>query len=140
MYKRQSYDCARGFVVAQEENLKSLSSLTVGISGDAAEQAKEVEKISGLEDEINENRIMGLTFLRNLKDTFPEVYHAIETQIASRSLLNHQMVTIQKLEKQGRLEPADAEGLEEMCIRDRCTCPSPTPVHKPLQTNSRLGT
>ena len=55
---------------------------------------------------------MGLTFLRNLKDTFPEVYHAIETQIASRSLLNHQMVTIQKLEKQGRLEPADAEGLE----------------------------
>jgi len=107
-----SYDCARGFVVAQEENLKSLSSLTVGISGDAAEQAKEVEKISGLEDEINENRIMGLTFLRNLKDTFPEVYHAIETQIASRSLLNHQMVTIQKLEKQGRLEPADAEGLE----------------------------
>lgn len=109
-----SYDCARGFVVANEENLKSLSSLIVGLSGGTDEVSKEVEKISGLEDEINENRIMGLTFLRNLKETYPEVYHAIETQIASRSLLNHQMSTIQKLEKQGRLEPADASNLESV--------------------------
>jgi len=107
-----SYDCARGFVVANEENLKSLSSLIIGLSAGTDEISKEVEKISGLEDEINENRIMGLTFLRNLKDTYPEVYHAIETQIASRSLLNYQMATIQKLEKQGRLEPADATTLE----------------------------
>jgi len=107
-----SYDCARGFVVANEENLKSLSSLIVGLSGGTDEVSKEVERISGLEDEINENRIMGLTFLRNLKETYPEVYHAIETQIASRSLLNHQMATIQKLEKQGRLEPADALNIE----------------------------
>ncbi len=107
-----SYDCARGFVVANEENLKSLSSLIIGLSGGTEEVTKDVEKISGLEDEINENRIMGLTFLRNLKETYPEVYHAIETQIASRSLLNHQMTTIHKLEKQGRLEPADAANLE----------------------------
>lgn len=107
-----SYDCARGFVVANEENLKSLSSLIIGLTGGAEEMTKEVERITGLEDEINENRIMGLTFLRNLKETYPEVYHAIETQIASRSLLNHQMITIQKLEKQGRLEPADAANLE----------------------------
>ena len=107
-----SYDCARGFVVANEENLKSLSSLIIGLSAGAEEISNEVEKLTGLEDEINENRIMGLTFLRNLKDTYPEVYHAIETQIASRSLLNHQMATIQKLEKQGRLEPADATNLE----------------------------
>ena len=107
-----SYDCARGFVMANEENLKSLSSLIIGLSAGAEQLSKEVEKISGLEDEINENRIMGLTFLRNLKDTYPEVYHAIETQIASRSLLNHQMATIQKLEKQGRLEPADSSNLE----------------------------
>jgi NhaP-type Na+/H+ or K+/H+ antiporter len=107
-----SYDCARGFVVANEENLKSLSSLIIGLSSGADEMSNEVAKISGLEDEINENRIMGLTFLRNLKESYPEVYHAIETQIASRSLLNHQMTTIQKLEKQGRLEPSDATNLE----------------------------
>lgn len=106
-----SYDCARGFVVANEENLKSLSSLIIS-SSDSEDVDKEVEKLSGLEDEINENRIMGLTFLRNLKETYPEVYHAIETQIASRSLLNHQMTNIQKMEKQGRLEPADAANLE----------------------------
>ena len=107
-----SYDCARGFVVANEENLKSLSSLIIGLSAGTEQISKEVEKLTGLEDEINENRIMGLTFLRNLKDTYPEVYHAIETQIASRTLLNYQMATIQKLEKQGRLEPADAITLE----------------------------
>jgi NhaP-type Na+/H+ or K+/H+ antiporter/CRP-like cAMP-binding protein len=107
-----SYDCARGFVVANEENLKSLSSLIIGLTSGSDQVTKEVEKISSLEDEINENRIMGLTFLRNLKDTYPEVYHAIETQIASRSLLNFQMANIQKLEKQGRLEPADASNLE----------------------------
>jgi NhaP-type Na+/H+ or K+/H+ antiporter len=107
-----SYDCARGFVVANEENLKSLSSLIIGLSAGADEITQEVDKLTGLEDEINENRIMGLTFLRNLKDTYPEVYHAIETQNASRSLLNHQMATIQKLEKQGRLEPSDAINLE----------------------------
>lgn len=107
-----SYDCARGFVVANEENLKSLSSLIIGLSSGTEELSKDVERISSLEDEINENRIMGLTFLRNLKETYPEVYHAIETQIASRSLLNYQMLSIQKLEKQGRLEPADAYTLE----------------------------
>ncbi len=104
-----SYDCARGFVVANEENLKALSSLVIGATTDVD---KEVESLSGLEDEINENKIMGLTFLRNLKDTYPEIYHAIETQIASRSLLNHQMTNIQKMEKQGRLEPGDAANLE----------------------------
>jgi NhaP-type Na+/H+ or K+/H+ antiporter len=107
-----SYDCARGFVVANEENLKSLSSLIIGLSSGSEAMSKDVERITGLEDEINENRIMGLTFLRNLKDTYPEVYHAIETQIASRSLLNYQMLSIQKLEKQGRIEPADAYNLE----------------------------
>lgn len=107
-----SYDCARGFVMANEENLKSLSSLIIGLSAGTDEISKEVEKLTGLEDEINENRIMGLTFLRNLKETYPEVYHAIETQIASRSLLNYQMTNIQKLEKQGRLEPGDAASLE----------------------------
>ncbi|HPQ33954.1 MAG TPA: cation:proton antiporter [Tenuifilaceae bacterium] len=106
-----SYDCARGFVVANEENLKALSSLIIGTST-GTDVDKEVEALSGLEDEINENKIMGLTFLRNLKDTYPEVYHAIETQIASRSLLNHQMSNIQKMEKQGRLEPSDAANLE----------------------------
>lgn len=108
-----SYDCARGFVLANEENLKSLSSLILGLSSGSEDNvSQEVERISGLEDEINENRIMGLTFLRNLKETYPEVYNAIETQIASRSLLNHQMASIQKVKNQGRIEPADSENLE----------------------------
>lgn len=107
-----SYDCARGFVVANEENLKSLSSIIIGISASNDDNEANVEVISGLEDEINENKIMGLTFLRNLKETYPEVYHAIETQNASRSILNHQVGYIQRLERQGRMEHTDAQGLE----------------------------
>ena len=107
-----SYDCARGFVVANEENLKSLSGLIIGLTSSTDEVNKDIESLSGLEDEINENKIMGLTLLRNLKDTYPEIYHAIETQNASRSLLNHQMNTIQRLARQGRLEPEDANQLE----------------------------
>ena len=38
-----SYDCARGFVVANEENLKSLSSLIIGLSAGAEEISNEVE-------------------------------------------------------------------------------------------------
>lgn len=107
-----SYDCARGFAVANEENLKGLSSMLVGMSASSTSLGDEEKVLSGLEDEINENKIMGLTFLRNLKDTYPEVYHSIETQNASRSLLNHQMNVVQRLEKQGRIEPADAHNLE----------------------------
>jgi NhaP-type Na+/H+ or K+/H+ antiporter len=107
-----SYDCARGFAVANEENLKGLSSMLVGMSASSTSLGEEEKVLSGLEDEINENKIMGLTFLRNLKDTYPEVYHSIETQNASRSLLNHQMNVVQRLEKQGRIEPADAHNLE----------------------------
>lgn len=116
LYRRLSlsYDCARGFVVANEENLKSLSSLIIGLSASSNEVSSEVKALSGLEDEINENRIMGLTLLRNLKETYPDIYHAIETQNASRSLLNHQMSSIQKLAKQGRLEPADTDNLESI--------------------------
>lgn len=108
-----SYDCARGFAVANEENLKGLSSMIVGMSASSTKIGDEEKILSGLEDEINENKIMGLTFLRNLKETYPEVYHAIETQNASRSLLNHQLNIVQRLEKQGRIEPADAMNLEE---------------------------
>jgi NhaP-type Na+/H+ or K+/H+ antiporter len=107
-----SYDCARGFAVANEENLKGLSSMIIGMSASSSELNDDEKILSGLEDEINENKIMGLTFLRNLKETYPEVYHAIETQNASRSLLNHQMTIVQRLERQGRIEPADALNLE----------------------------
>lgn len=107
-----SYDCARAFVTAQEEGLKSLSSLIIGFSLGDSDTNKETELLSAIEDELNENRITGLTFLRNLKETYPDICKAIETQLASRSLLNQQQDMVERLRKQGRLEPDEVERIE----------------------------
>lgn len=107
-----SYDCARAFVTAQEEGVKSLSSLIIGFSMGDSNSNQEAEMLTDIESELNENRITGLTFIRNLKDTYPDVCKAIETQLASRSLLNHQQDMVERLRKQGRLEPDEVERIE----------------------------
>lgn len=112
-----SYDCARAFVTAQEENIKSLSGLIIGFSM-TDETNKQTELLTVLEDELNENRITGLTFIRNLKDTYPDVCKAIETQQASRLLLNQQQEMVEKLRKQGRLEPDEVERIESSIHAD----------------------
>ena len=61
-----------------------------------------------MKDEINEKKIQGKTFLRNLKNAFPEVYQSIETKYASRDLLNHQRTELNKMVKIGRLDSEDA--------------------------------
>ncbi|HDP76397.1 MAG TPA: cyclic nucleotide-binding domain-containing protein [Bacteroidales bacterium] len=107
-----SYDCARTFVAAQEENQKSLSSLIIGFSIGGAESSKETELLSALEDELNENRITGQTFLRNLREKYPDICRSIETLLASRSLLNQQEEMLERLKKQGRLEPDEVERIQ----------------------------
>ena len=107
-----SYDCARAFVAAQEENLKSISSLIIGFSIGVAEPSKEAGLLSVLEDELNENRITGQTFLRNLREKYPDVCRNIETLLASRSLLNQQEEMLERLKKQGRLEPDEVERIQ----------------------------
>jgi hypothetical protein len=68
--------------------------------------------LSVLEDELNENRITGQTFLRNLREKYPDVCRNIETLLASRSLLNQQEEMLERLKKQGRLEPAEVERIQ----------------------------
>ncbi|MGB4329677.1 MAG: cation:proton antiporter [Tenuifilum sp.] len=107
-----SYDCARAFVAAQEENLKTLSSLIIGFSINSTESSKETELLSVLEDELNVNRITGQTFLRNLREKYPDVCRNIETLLASRLLLNQQEDMLERLKKQGRLEPDEVERIQ----------------------------
>ena len=103
-----SYDSARGFVAAQEEVEKLVGSLIMTVSSESGDDSPEAHNLSIIEDEINENRIQGLTFLRNLKEAFPEIYNAIETRQAIRSTLNHQRNTVKRLLKSGRIEPDEA--------------------------------
>ncbi len=97
-----SYDCAKGFVTAQEDSLKLVESIY------RSAEENEQEKLQLIEEEINENRIEGLTFLRNLGKDYPEIYGAIATKEAIRTMLNFEKHTVNKLQKKGRIAGSEA--------------------------------
>lgn len=99
-----SYDSAVGFVVAQEESLKLLESMILSAKDD-----KERKNLELIENEINENRIHGLTFLRNIRNSFPEIYTAVSTRQAIRSMLNSELHTVERLVSRGRINSGEAE-------------------------------
>jgi NhaP-type Na+/H+ or K+/H+ antiporter len=102
-----SYDSARGFVFAQEESLKLLENMSISSDSDVSELKH--DEIEMLESEINENRIHGLTFLRNLRNSYPEIYSAVTTRYAIRTVLNYERRTIEKLLNKGRLDSGEAD-------------------------------
>lgn len=97
------YDCAKGFVAAQEDSLKLLESMY------RSADDQETKTLEIIEEEINENRIQGLTFLRNLGKEYPEIYGAIATREAIRTMLNHEKHTVERLHKRGRISGGEAE-------------------------------
>lgn len=101
---KSSYDSAKGFIKAQEQVL----SLVNEFNSDSNNSEDEIKFLKMIKDEVNEKKIQGLTFLRNLKNAFPEVYKSIETNQASRATLNSQKSDITNMLKMGRLEEDDA--------------------------------
>ncbi|HKL07995.1 MAG TPA: cation:proton antiporter [Bacteroidales bacterium] len=101
-----SYDAARGFVEAQYETLKLVESMA--ISSNTKELTID-QDLAAVESEINENRIHGLTFLRNLKNTYPEIYDAIATRQAIRSNLNTELKIVDRLMKKGQIGSDEAK-------------------------------
>jgi len=101
------FDCARGFALAQDELLKVLRSVALNIQTDSTDE-KINEIIDNLENEIFENRIQALTFMRNTKELYPDIYKSIETKYASRYLLNFQMLRLSKLIDQRQIEEDEA--------------------------------
>ncbi|MFW5721407.1 MAG: cation:proton antiporter, partial [Bacteroidota bacterium] len=100
-----SYDAARGFVEAQYETLKLVESMAISSN---TEELTIDEDLATVESEINENRIHGLTFLRNLKNTYPEIYDAIATRQAIRSNLNNELKVVDRLMKKGQIGSDEA--------------------------------
>ncbi|MDK2977696.1 MAG: hypothetical protein PWP52_410 [Bacteroidales bacterium] len=101
-----SYDAARGFVEAQYESLKLIESMAISST------TKELiidQDLATVESEINENRIHGLTFIRNLKNTYPEIYDAIATRQAIRSNLNNELKIVDRLMKKGQIGSDEAK-------------------------------
>ena len=106
-----SYDCARGFVNAQDDMLKLVKSIALSADEDGLKLTDKDFEL--LESEVYENRIEGLTFIRNLREAFPDICRGIETRQAIRSVLNHQQQTVKKLLNQRRIEPDEAEKMNE---------------------------
>ena len=92
-----SYDSAKGFVAAQEDSLKLVGSMI------RSADEQETKNLQVIESEINENKIEGLTFLRNLGKEYPEIYRAIATKEAIRTMLNFEKHTVDRLHKRGRI-------------------------------------
>lgn len=113
----RSYESARGFVEAQEEALKLVESMGRALAAEERPTREEEVNLAVIEEEINENKIHGLTFLRNLRKNFPEIYSAISTRQAIRSMLNYERRAVERLQKNGRISIEEAEkmssGIEE---------------------------
>ncbi|OFX84360.1 MAG: hypothetical protein A2W99_01175 [Bacteroidetes bacterium GWF2_33_16] len=125
-----SYDAARGFVEAQYESLKLIEGMVLSSSSDELTLDQDLATI---EAEINENRIHGLTFLRNLKNTYPEIYDAISTRQAIRSTLNSELKIVERLLKKGQIGEDEAEKMiESIEERMKRLIDSP-PEAKPLE-------
>jgi len=105
-----SYDSARAFVEAQDDSLKLVESMFRGLETESETDKKEGFKVlSIIEEEIKENKIHGQTFLRNLRKSYPEIYSAIATRQAIRTLLNYERYTVERLYKNGRIEKGEAQ-------------------------------
>jgi len=101
-----SYDSARGFVYAQDESLKLIENML--ISQDDEHESVDEKNLAIIEEEINENKIHGLTFLRNLRNSYPEIYTAIATRQAIRSVLNYEKRMVERLLNKGRIDGGES--------------------------------
>ncbi|MBT7028436.1 MAG: cyclic nucleotide-binding domain-containing protein, partial [Verrucomicrobia bacterium] len=103
-----TYESAKSFVIAQEEVAKLVDSLVANTEGDIGKEAAD-EKAKLLKEEIMQNRLRGLNFLRDMREDYPELIVGIETKDAARSVLNHERNTIKKLKAAGTIELDEAD-------------------------------
>jgi len=92
-----SFDMAMAFYNAQIDCEKMIASKEI-----SAEE-KEKGMLEEVEFEIEENKIQALTYLRNFKNEFPDIYKDIATKKAMLIVLNQEKKTIKRLFKQGRI-------------------------------------
>lgn len=105
-----SYDASKAFVVAQQEMAKMVDSMVKELD-DSGDPEKLGKSSRLLKDEIRQNRLKGLEFIRNMHENYPEATVGIETKDAIRSVLNHERNTIKKLKSEGMLEADEAARL-----------------------------
>lgn len=128
-----SYDSARGFVAAQEENLILLESMAAGKDGEAVPVDEKLFSI--IREEIHENKNYGQAFLRNLGDSYPEISAAVTTRQAIRSVLNYEKSMVDTMLDKGLIDNFESDklisGIGERMKRMLGLFPS-LKLHKPV--------
>lgn len=99
LYERLAlgYDVARGFIQAQDELHSHIKTLAPCES-----QAELVH------DQVEQNKTLTVQHIQQIRESFPEVVNALETQAASRLLLNRERAVIQQQLKQAVLDMPEA--------------------------------
>lgn len=104
------FDAANGLITAHGEMIQLIESIQRNSS---KEDNSDDSIIFQLLDEINENKLQANTFLRNLRKNHPDIYKTILTRKATRTLLNYELHSIERLLKKGRINESEAEKLRE---------------------------
>ena len=105
-----SYDSAKAFVVAQQEIAKMVETLVKDLD-ESGDPKKLQQNTRLLKDEIRQNRLAALHFIRDMHENYPEATVGIETKDAIRSVLNHERNIIRQLKSEGMLEADEATRL-----------------------------
>lgn len=101
-----SFDAAKGFYTAQHKCMKMLKEMQAGTS-----KEQEIEILQGMEREIEENNIQALTFLRNFKNQYPNIYRHVSTRQAIRTLLNTEKKNVNEVLQAGRITGEEATAM-----------------------------
>ncbi|MCB9224001.1 MAG: sodium:proton antiporter [Crocinitomicaceae bacterium] len=101
-----SFDVAKGFYASQNTCLKMLREMQA-----AAKNEQEELILKDIEYEIEENNIQALTFLRNFKNQYPNIYRHVSTRQAIRTLLNTEKTKVNDLLKTGRITGEEAHAM-----------------------------
>jgi NhaP-type Na+/H+ or K+/H+ antiporter len=94
----QGYDMARGFIQAQDALAEHIDTL-----------APDEERAQEVRASVEQNKQATLRHIQYLRDSFPEIIHALETQAATRLLLNRERALIQHQLKLAVLDKPEAE-------------------------------
>jgi len=105
-----SYDAAKAFVVSQQDIAKMVDTLAKELD-ESGDPKKLQQNTKLLKDEIRQNRLAALHFIRDMHENYPEATVGIETKDAIRSILNHERNAIRKLKSEGMLESDEAARL-----------------------------
>jgi len=94
---KNAFEMAKAFYTAQLACDVMIESL------ERSSDQEETNMLELIEFEVEVNKIQALTYLRNFKNQFPEIYKKISTHKAIVLVLNQEIKTIERLFKQGRI-------------------------------------